>query len=60
MYVDPGYGALILQSMLAGIAGALFVGRGRVLSFFKWLRKERSRPGDTIAPDDSTGTDQPG
>lgn len=53
MYVDPGYGVLILQAMLAGIAGVLFVGRRRVMSFFKWLRKKRGRPGDTIASGDS-------
>lgn len=42
MYVDPGYGALIVQAILAGILGAVFVVRERLRLFIRKLM--RSRP----------------
>ncbi len=31
MYIDPGFGALILQGVIAGIVGTAFVARQKIL-----------------------------
>ncbi|MGH7569967.1 MAG: hypothetical protein ACREL9_13530 [Gemmatimonadales bacterium] len=37
MYIDPGFGALILQGVVAGIVGVAFVARRKILHFFAKL-----------------------
>ena len=37
MYVDPGYGALILQSLIAGAVGTVFIAKRKVALWFKAL-----------------------
>ena len=36
MYIDPGFGALLLQGFVAGILGATFAARQKIR---RWLRK---------------------
>jgi hypothetical protein len=35
MYVDPGYGALILQSIIAGAVGTVYLAKRRVALWLK-------------------------
>ena len=35
MYVDPGYGALILQSIIAGAVGTVYIAKRKVALWFK-------------------------
>lgn len=42
MYVDPGLGALLLQGVVAGIVGAVFVARQKIRLFFRRLLGKRS------------------
>jgi hypothetical protein len=37
MYIDPGYGALLLQGLMASVLGALFVGRQRIAALLRKL-----------------------
>jgi len=37
MYIDPGFGALLLQGFVAGIVGAAFVARQKLLRLLRKL-----------------------
>ena len=51
LYIDPGYGALLLQGLLASVLGAIFVIRHRIVSLVRKLTgKVRPAPGDTRPP----------
>lgn len=43
MYVDPGYGALILQAIIAGFAGAAFTARKKLASLLRRLAGKKDR-----------------
>jgi hypothetical protein len=45
MYIDPGYGALLLQGLLAGLVGAGFVLRQRIGSFLNAVFRRKPAPG---------------
>ncbi len=53
MYVDPGYGALILQSLFAAIVGASFIARKRVSSLIKWVTTRSARENQVAGSGDS-------
>ena len=38
-YVDPGTGSMLVQMMVAGIAGAMFYFRELRLQFTNWIRR---------------------
>ncbi|MGH7606805.1 MAG: hypothetical protein ACREME_05655 [Gemmatimonadales bacterium] len=42
MYIDPGFGALLLQGIVAGILGAAFVAREKLRALFRRLLRKRS------------------
>ncbi len=48
-YIDPGSGALLFQSAIAGLFGAVFVGRRMLLQIVSRLRRGSapSDPGST-------------
>jgi hypothetical protein len=53
-YLDPGTGSILVQSLLAGIAGAVAVISlywQRVKAFFVNLRKSRDTPSSASSPD---------
>jgi len=45
MYIDPGYGALLLQGLLAGLVGAGFVLRQRIRSWWRAILGRKPEPG---------------
>lgn len=49
-YVDPGTGTLLVQGLIAAIAGAMVFFRGRWLDIKRFLRKLRGKD-----PDDRAG-----
>lgn len=51
-YVDPGTGSMLVQMMIAGIAGAMFYFRELRLQFMTWVRRvvlQRPEPAATPA-----------
>jgi hypothetical protein len=52
-YIDPGTGAFLLQTLMAGVLGVIFYFRSKVKSLWTWLfhRKEKQ--------DDEKKVDQP-
>jgi hypothetical protein len=42
-YLDPGSGSFILQMIIAGAAGLLFVIRGHISNLFKFGRRNEKR-----------------
>ncbi len=53
-YLDPGTGSILVQSLLAGIAGAVAVISlywQRLKAFFVNLRKSRDTPSSASSPD---------
>lgn len=40
-YLDPGSGSFILQMLIAGAAGAIFVMRNQIARFFGLFRKNK-------------------
>jgi hypothetical protein len=50
MYVDPGFGALILQGMIAGILGAAFVARQRLRALWRRLTGKADPPTEPQPP----------
>jgi|OpeIllAssembly_1097287.scaffolds.fasta_scaffold157750_2 hypothetical protein len=51
-YVDPGTGSMLVQMMIAGIAGAMFYFRELRLQFMTWVRRvvlQRTEPAGTTA-----------
>jgi len=53
MYVDPGYGALILQSFFAAIVGASFIARKKVSSLMRWVTARSARENPATGSGDS-------
>ncbi len=45
MYIDPGYGALLLQGLLAGLVGVGFVLRQRIRSLWRAILRRKPEPG---------------
>ncbi len=45
MYIDPGFGALLLQGLLAGLIGAGFVLRQRIGSLWRAIFRRKPAPG---------------
>ena len=53
-YVDPGTGSMLVQMMIAGIAGAMFYFRELRLQFMTWVRRVvLHRPGSEATPTES-------
>lgn len=50
MYVDPGFGALLLQGVVAGIVGAAFVARQRLRQLWRRLTGKTEPPPEPQAP----------
>lgn len=44
MYIDPGYGALILQGVLAGIVGTVFIARHKIALLLGKLLGRKGAP----------------
>jgi hypothetical protein len=40
-YLDPGSGSFILQMLIAGAAGAIFIMRSQIARFFGFFRKKK-------------------
>jgi hypothetical protein len=51
MYIDPGYGALLLQGLLATVLGAIFVVRHRIASLVRKLTGKARRTPSDASPD---------
>jgi hypothetical protein len=49
MYVDPGYGVLILQSLFAAVVGVFFIARRKVSSLVRsltaWMARDNPATG---------------
>ena len=40
VYIDPGYGALILQGVIASVLGAIFVARQKLVRLWQKLTRK--------------------
>jgi hypothetical protein len=52
-YIDPGTGSMILQAVIGGVAGGLFVLRGwwrRLIAFLPGARKNPEERADNPTP----------
>jgi len=47
MYLDPGSGSMIIQLIIAGILGAIFLLRGYWQKLFQKFRKPKDKDEDT-------------
>lgn len=46
-YLDPGSGSFILQMLIAGAAGALFIMRNQIARFFGLFRRKKDKEKQT-------------
>jgi hypothetical protein len=44
VYIDPGFGALLLQGLAAAVVGAAFVVRKRIVGLFRKLTGKPAAP----------------
>jgi len=56
-YIDPGSGSIVLQMVLAAIAGGVFFFRNALSQFFGLFR--RNKPAATESSDDSDAGGEP-
>jgi hypothetical protein len=50
MYIDPGFGALLLQGIVAGILGSAYVARQRLRQLWRRLTGKTDPPAEPQAP----------
>ena len=50
MYVDPGFGALLLQGVVAGIVSAAFIARQRLRALWRRITGKVDPPAEPQPP----------